>query len=560
MKRLSFCLAILMLLSFGIAFAQPPGNTFIRLGTPLVDNVPSVGDTLFMTTDQEVKFPFIYGNRDTIRYNTSNAFIIFSDADGILEPAYYTHRGDGTATWAWPTANGGNVKGLGTGLGMWIDTTGFYHKSDFPQLYKFTLFGADGSGADTMQWSGAGGLDDTGAVTPAAHRRDSGIFMYLKIKAKIADSNKFICIDSSANYPPSGAWKWPAFGMDTAAHQEAYNAFPTWSGAKCFQIKKQQNVPPDITACPANNLTGSHCGSFSTVLKATDAEGNPIVWSIVSGPGGVAPVNGDSTVYTATGLTTGTHTVQVGATDPSGSGKTTLCQFDIIATNVGPAIHCPLVKTVSTGEATKDTITATDDCDGLTFFINSSTAEGATIAPGPAGVAYVSYTGDTADVAGSPVCVNVGVTDGKDTAYCDACFNVVKGCKYKVRIEKNLGGGSGVLQGTVANVGVYLDAADGVSGLGGFDLLIAYDNSVSVLPDCCWWRHLRQLRVGIFHVSRGRERQLLRRLSFRPHSHRGYCRDQQWRSSRRLPAESVQHPAGLHPGQPAVPRVEQPHV
>jgi len=457
MKRLSFCLAILLILSFGIAYAQPPGNTFIRLGTvgPLVGTDSIKAGVI-------VSFPLVYGNRDTNSYNTSNAFVI-SSPDG--------------ATWEHATGDGGNFKGFFPDVfGIWVDTTGYFPRSDFPGVYQFGCFGCNGAGFDTVAWSGAGGLVD-GVPTLALRPKDSGVQWTIKILTKAGDTGKTICIDSSSTFPPSNTWKWPAFN-----YLPAYNTFPTWSGKHCYTVAKQLNAPPVIN-CDVTNLTGSHCGPFAHDFNATDAEGDAIVWSKVSGIGAI-DANG---LYTANGVAVGTHTVVIGATDPAGSGVTTTCQFDVVATNVGPAIVCPGGSPfISVGDTKSQDVNATDDCDPLTFFLATNNLVGATIDP-TTGV--VTYTGDAANIP--EACDRVGVTDGLDTAYCDVCWSVSAGCAYQLTIEKK----HDVLQGTYENVDIILTKIDAVEGLGGFDLLIAYDNSVlsfssavpgSIYAECGW--------------------------------------------------------------------------
>lgn len=230
MKRLAFFFAIVLVFSCGLANAQPPGNVFTRLGTV----TPTVG-TDSITAGVMVSFPIIYGNRDTARYNPSNGYIIYSDADGVPGDGTPGTRGTGTATWAHATGDGGNYKGFSPDVfGLWIDTTGFYHhglNTDFVSVFKFNCFGCDGSGADTVAFAGAGGLDGDGNPSRAARGQDSGVFFVIKILTKLADHGKYICIDSTAKFPPTNTWKWASFN-----YQPAYNAFPAWSGAKCFMV------------------------------------------------------------------------------------------------------------------------------------------------------------------------------------------------------------------------------------------------------------------------------------------------------------------------------------
>ncbi len=445
MKRLSFCLAILLLLSFGLVSAQTVDITLNKAG--ITGALLGTADTLFLGGGANlVKFPIRYDNKYPNGFAVSNAYQVYSP-DG--------------ATWAHASANGGNVKGLPAAMfGIWIDSTGDVPKPEFGGLYKFNLFGADGLGKDTCMFSGAAN-DAAQTAYPPNH---AGDFFKIILNLTAADSGKHICFDSASNYPPSGTWKWPSFNV-----VPAFNAFPTWGGPYCFTLAKVRNLPPSFVQCPTN-LTGSHCNSFSFDFNATDPDGPaPIVFSLVSGIGSIDPVTG---MYTANGVAVGTHNVVVGVSDPAGSGQVTTCAFDVVSTNVGPTIACPGgTPFISVGDTKTQDVNATDDCDPLTFSIVSSTLTGATIDPL---TGIVTYTGNIADTTNGGVhCAVISVTDGIETSECTVCWQVSPGCAYELTIEKK----HNVLQGMFENVDIILSKIDAAEGLGGFDLLIAYDNS-----------------------------------------------------------------------------------
>jgi hypothetical protein len=450
MKRLSFCLAILLLLTVGLVQAQ---TASVTLKTTAITGASLVADTLFLPGPGAgvVKFPMNY----------QNGF-----PDGVaLSNAYQIYSPDG-ASWAHASANGGNIHGLPAAMfGIWLDSTtvaeGGVGKPEFGGLYKFNLFGADGLGKDTCMFSGAAN-DIAQTSFPAGH---DGVFFRILLNLSPADSGKHICIDSASNYPPSGTWKWPSFNV-----VPSYNVFPTWGGPYCFVLAKIRNQPPSFVQCPTN-LTHSHCDPFTFNFDATDVEGNtPLVFSLVSGIGSIDASTG---VYTANGVAVGTHNVVVGVSDPTGSGQTTTCAFDVVATNVGPTIACPggAPVFISVGDTKTQDVDATDDCDPLTFSIVSSTLTGATIDPV---TGIVTYTGNIADTTNNGIhCAVVEVTDGLETSQCTVCWQVSPGCAYELTIEKK----HNVLQGVFENVDIILSKIDAAEGLGGFDLLIAYDNS-----------------------------------------------------------------------------------
>jgi hypothetical protein len=83
------------------------------------------------------------------------------------------------------------------------------------------------------------------------------------------------------------------------------------------------------------------------------------------------------------------------------------------------------------------------------------------------------------------------VTDGAATVQCEVLWNVIVGAPYQVMIEKI----KDQIQGQFADVAVNLMKYDATQGLGGFDLLIAYDNSAlafqlayegDIYDDCKW--------------------------------------------------------------------------
>ena len=207
---------ILLILGGVTVFAQPPGNTEIRMIPSKIVGAFIRADTLFIKNDGSVKFPIEYVNRDVCGYHPENAFKVFSP-DG--------------ATWAHAIGNGGNVKfavPASTMPGIWVDTTGTYlHKDDLGGLFKFDLFGADGAGSDTVLFTGAAN-DASQRAVPA---QDSGVFFYIIIRPKLSDINEHICIDSVSVHNLCGPWKWASFN-----YHPAFGTSPAWGGPYCYVL------------------------------------------------------------------------------------------------------------------------------------------------------------------------------------------------------------------------------------------------------------------------------------------------------------------------------------
>ncbi|MBU0983974.1 MAG: T9SS type A sorting domain-containing protein, partial [candidate division Zixibacteria bacterium] len=172
------------------------------------------------------------------------------------------------------------------------------------------------------------------------------------------------------------------------------------------------------------------------------------------------------------------------------------CTVELSFTNQGPTITCPAGPvTISTGDTKTQTVVTNDDCDALTVSVISAIDPGDVV--NVVGNA-ISYTpaGDARLVT-----MTVEVSDGLETATCDITWDVITTAPYIVQIEKDEGpDGIGAIQGQFTDVTVTLNSflassGDDVYGVGAFDLLIAYDQSVlgfqqaiegDIYDDCGW--------------------------------------------------------------------------
>ena len=219
------------------------------------------------------------------------------------------------------------------------------------------------------------------------------------------------------------------------------------------------------------NISGSHCATLTYNFDGCDpdANGSPIVFSQSSGPGSIDPVSG---VWSANGLATGSYTVTVQA-NPTGASV----NMTVNATNAAPAITagCGTLTITNTGAVKNVQMTGTDAdlCDPENWTIGSiSPAVGATATID--GTGKVTFSATDAGIYTVSVCLSDGIITAP--VCCDITFDVAAGSLYGVRIEKT----HGTLQGQFESVDVILEGINTdpvLGGLGGFDILIGYDNS-----------------------------------------------------------------------------------
>ncbi len=310
--------------------AQSTGELFIRVGEVTATAGTVSGNTIYLdSATSEIRFPIIYGNRTGQSYNVSNAFIVFGDDDGVAPSGFPVIRGAGNANWGFPTANGGNYQfGSPSGpvSGLWIDTSGYYPKSDFGILFKVNCFGCNGQGADTVIFAGAASDAEQRAIRP----HDSGELFAIRALAKLDDTGKWICIDSSTKFPPSNTWKWAPF---ICQNPPCDNQFPSWSGPRCFVIRSATGNQGEIGNCvPA--LYGSPNSHIEYDFNTSSGNQSTVIWSVGSGVGSIDSLSG---LYRVDSLPSGSYPVTVVATDPLGHWTPAECNFDVVTAFSGIA-------------------------------------------------------------------------------------------------------------------------------------------------------------------------------------------------------------------------------
>jgi len=416
MKRISFILACLMILSFGLANGQGGVVSLSSVTGLYATDTIATGTVSFF-------FQFKAGASNILGF--SNGFKVYS-TDGASWGS--TLMDSATAAGALPELNGGGGP------------------------FAAVLSG-DGLLADTATLGGYA----PGTGLPASATR---IPVKITVNPSVASSGKHLCIDSSY-FPPGGEWLW----ADDAA------VGPAWQGPYCWTIYFVPNQRPNITNCPLSK-SYDHCSLASFTFTALDPEGDAKTFVKISGPGAINASTGVWT-YSPTIADVGTsQSVVVAAADAGGNGPT--CTVNLTFTNVAPTMTagCGVVKQIGKGNAgTLDFDASSGDCDPISYSILS-------VVPTPtggvgsysinSGTGVVTFNSDVADCPTTFV-FTVQATDGKANASCSASIQVLCTEPFSIKIEKT----HNTFQGMHELVDVTYEG--GSEAMGGFDFLISYD-------------------------------------------------------------------------------------
>ncbi len=314
------------------------------------------------------------------------------------------------------------------------------YAANFDLIFAINPFSANGTGADTI---GFGGAKLFGTGLPAGFND-----VPYKISTGNVAESEILCLDS-AFFPPSGTWKWASTSGDD---------FPTWDGPHCFEAKTLPCTPPTISNAPIS-LTGSHCDvmtfdfdalepsvSWSSNIGTIDANG---VWSYAPSLADV----GQSIILTVTAT---------GSCDAS-------VNVNLTFTNEAPVLDCSGIGgDITTGNSTIFQLSATD-CDPISWSIIDYGGVNSTIDPN-SGLMNINLPSE------GTYTITVQASDGNAFSTCDFNFNGIPGGLYKAEIgcvgdqTSNF-----VYQGQHVQVPVALTTGNPI---GGYDILISYDNSV----------------------------------------------------------------------------------
>jgi hypothetical protein len=416
MKRFSFFLALaLIIASFGMVSANSvsldatTGTWVDTLGvTKIIPNAPVTFD-IRLTSTHNAKINGI-----------SNGFVISG-------PTSFD-----------PLAGDTILAGWGT---LW-------------DLAKGVFTFSNGSGADTVAFSSAviGGAGLAIGYDDVPYRLTTGNI----------PEGETLCLDS-AWYPPGGTWKWALPGLDL---------FPTWDGPHCFLSEMPSCQGPTIDNAPLS-LVGSHCNVMSFDFDATLNQLNlPVGGLEWAADLGTIDANGVWS-YAPTLADVGAS-MSVTITASNTLGNPAGCGTDVVVnltfTNEAPVLNCSAGGgDVSAGIATVFNISATDDCDPITFSIADDGGTVASIDPMSGELTVTPPMG-----VDSNYTIVVEASDGNASSTCNVDIHAVVGSLFQVEIPCFGAPEGPVFQGQHVSIPVNLATGNTIDG---YDLLIGYDNS-----------------------------------------------------------------------------------
>ena len=276
-----------------------------------------------------------------------------------------------------------------------------------------------------------------------------------------------VCVDSTY-YPPAGDWLWAPGGT------------ADWGGPYCWPVGTPDHIAPEMINCPAD-YTGSHCVGVSQLFEmfvTTGQDGGPFVNEFVvhSGELGVNTATGMYSYTPDLNDVGAAVTVVIKAVDNFPSEGANMCTFNMNFTNEAPVCTYddggPDGFPIGKGNTFTKTLTGDMvDCDPFWFNIEDVASTGTL----PNGAYYMVgdvFTFDT-DVqdCGDTYDFTIFISDGVDSTECHLFVEVLCTEPFEVQIEKT----HDVIQGMHNYVDVTVNM--GSEDLKGFDILIAYDAS-----------------------------------------------------------------------------------
>ncbi|MCD6250680.1 MAG: T9SS type A sorting domain-containing protein [candidate division Zixibacteria bacterium] len=450
MRKLLFFLAFALLMT---------GSAFSQNGVISVDNVTNDYN---LGTQLRAGFPHVIG----VRYDLTGAMPA-SSANWTGSNGYELYSPDG-ADWGSMTATFGPLVNALPGSVVKYA----YHYQLVGTTWDRTTNNGDDPcpGASVIDRAGfyLATVDFTGAgYLPGA----SDIALNFAFSTRFEDDGLTMCFDSLSAIT---AWEWAAGSAGD---------FPIWdnglgaSEPRCWEIYNVPNQPPVWDDDPAEDAVNfNHCAQGSYQLSATDPDlTGTVTYSFDpvfdDGLHGEVTPEGAWTWSGATVPQSGAVDIEFRAFDTQ---DYTLTNFTlhVTLTNEAPQFDvCPSgLATVSAGTPRSQTLVFSDPdvCDAPAIVL------GAVTNFNPANVNIVGgVVTFTPDVPARDVAMEIIVSDGELEDVCVLNWHVIEGSKYQVEIDKV----EGALQGHFTDLDIILHSADAEDGLGGFDLLVAYDAS-----------------------------------------------------------------------------------
>lgn len=222
-----------------------------------------------------------------------------------------------------------------------------------------------------------------------------------------------ICLDSS--FYLINPWLWSVYSGAV---------MPDWSGPHCYTIVYTGNNIPPIISCQAS-INYDHCqlAQFQYTGSHQDT-GVTFSFNQIDGPGSINSSTGLWSYQPSIADVGVGHLLTVVVEISNGTADT--CQTNVNFTNVAPVLtsSCEIVVSVkNTGSVAIVFEAQSGDCDPYSFLIGS-------VVPSPMSnysinpvSGLLSFIADTAD-AGEFIVFDIGVTDGKDTTYCQIYIDV----------------------------------------------------------------------------------------------------------------------------------------
>ena len=215
MKRVTFLIAFLCVLAWCVGASDALAQNGIVSIRRIVGHVG--GDTVM--AGQPLKFFINFNNNSTRKADVSNGYQLTSPDGAVWDSTTIDSIG--------PINDGGTPEDPSDDFSVWF-------VNRFNIAASFQEFSADGMGADTVGFIGAGTPTLAARQLPATW--NDTVYAITAWFSNKSSAGKHICIDSSF-YGTGGTWKWvisPSLGV-------LLDIFPEWQGVTPSQVHNPPN-------------------------------------------------------------------------------------------------------------------------------------------------------------------------------------------------------------------------------------------------------------------------------------------------------------------------------